>query len=71
MRREFAKALIGGIALAVGLWAWLDHHPPRYAWAAMTTARARRQRWAAAESGGVHAGITFSEEPRSLSIPPL
>jgi hypothetical protein len=23
MRREFAKALIGGIGLAVGLWAWL------------------------------------------------
>ena len=23
MRREFAKALIGGIVVAVGLWAWL------------------------------------------------
>ena len=22
-RREFAKALIGGILLAIGLWAWL------------------------------------------------
>jgi hypothetical protein len=23
MRREFAKALIGGIGLVIGLWAWL------------------------------------------------
>ena len=23
MRREFAKAFIGGILLAIGLWAWL------------------------------------------------
>ena len=62
-RREFAKALIGGILLTIGLYAWLVIiillSPVRH------DGRPRSpldQGWASTESGRVHAGTHLLRE---------